>query len=344
MQKLLTVVIPTYNMERWLERCLDSLVVADAPELMSCVEVLVVIDGATDSSARIARRYEDHWPQTFRVIEKANGNYGSCVNCGLSLANGKYIKVLDADDCFFPRGYRIFLERLANVDADMILTSGSNCSGDDTVRWSTFCYADGAMLPVEELRHVWIHEVTHRTDLLRRIGYRQTEGISYTDEEWVFYPMFAVNTFCAMDIDLYRYTVGREGQTMQAAQWKKAMANEIRVTHGMFDYLSAHPWRESRALNYVRSKMQERIEGFYRRALIECGMYGDEALADFDQWLERESPELWQMLDGVTAASSRFRFRYIHYWRSHGCCVCYWPNRFRLYDLWLKIRALKGWQ
>ena len=108
MDKILTVVIPTYNMEKLLDKCLTSLIVNDK-ELMNQLEVLVVIDGAKDRSSEIAHSYEIKFPNTFRVIDKENGNYGSCVNRGLNEALGKYIKILDADDWFDSKGFKEYL-------------------------------------------------------------------------------------------------------------------------------------------------------------------------------------------------------------------------------------------
>ena len=72
MQKLLTIVIPTYNMQAYLNRCLDSLVVCDS--LIGLIDVLVVNDGSRDDSSAIAHKYEESYPQSFRVIDKENGN------------------------------------------------------------------------------------------------------------------------------------------------------------------------------------------------------------------------------------------------------------------------------
>ena len=95
--KILSIVIPTYNMEKYLPVCLDSV----TDELVSDrLEVIVVNDGSTDGSLDIIRRYEQKRPDLIKVIDKANGHYGSCVNAGLGIATGKYFKILDADDWF----------------------------------------------------------------------------------------------------------------------------------------------------------------------------------------------------------------------------------------------------
>ena len=124
MQKLLTIVIPTYNMQDYLHRCLDSLVLKDE-QLMSQLEVLVINDGSKDNSSAIGHEYETKFPNTFRVIDKENGNYGSCVNRGLKEATGKYIKVLDADDWFDTDEFVKYLAELLKVDADLVLTDYS---------------------------------------------------------------------------------------------------------------------------------------------------------------------------------------------------------------------------
>ena len=94
-KKVLTVTVPSYNVEEFLEECLDSFV---CPEIMDDIEVLIVNDGSTDSTAEIGRRYEEEWPGTFRLITKENGGHGSTINRGVEEASGEYFKVVDGDD------------------------------------------------------------------------------------------------------------------------------------------------------------------------------------------------------------------------------------------------------
>jgi glycosyltransferase involved in cell wall biosynthesis len=84
-----------YNMEQYIDQCLSSLIIGEG---MEDLEVLVINDGSRDSSLSLARKYEQQYPQTYRVIDKENGNYGSCINRGLAECTGRYVRVLDADD------------------------------------------------------------------------------------------------------------------------------------------------------------------------------------------------------------------------------------------------------
>ena len=133
MNKILTVVIPTYNMEKYLRKCLNSLIIDDK-DLLKSLEVLVINDGSQDSSSVIAHEYEQSYPEIFRVIDKENGNYGSCINRGLREATGKYIKILDADDSFDTKNFSVLLKNMASIDVDMFISDFSVVSGKDTIK------------------------------------------------------------------------------------------------------------------------------------------------------------------------------------------------------------------
>ena len=98
MEKIISIIVPTYNMEKYLKNGLDSLIISERKER---VEVIVVNDGSKDRSLEIAAEYVEKYPSVFRLIDKPNGNYGSCINAALKIASGKYIKIMDADDHFF---------------------------------------------------------------------------------------------------------------------------------------------------------------------------------------------------------------------------------------------------
>ena len=214
MDKILTIIIPTYNMEKYLHKCLDSLVVS--ADDMLAFEVLVVNDGSKDSSLQIAKEFNSRHPQTFRVIDKENGNYGSCVNRGLKEAKGKYVKVLDADDYFDTDAFKIAIDFLKNNDYDLVLTDYNKVDEKGTVeKMFELTIPHNTPLTFDRLlgfssRRMHMHRIFYKTDKLRAINYHQTEGMSYTDQEWMGEPMMTVNTIYYMDICLYQYLVGRE--------------------------------------------------------------------------------------------------------------------------------------
>ena len=118
--KLLSVIIPAYNMEAYLQQCVESIL--RTPSLAT-VEVVVVNDGSKDKTLRIARQYAERYADTVRVIDKPNGNYGSTINAALPVVRGEYVKILDADDCFDTPSLAKFLEFLRKMQGvDMVVT------------------------------------------------------------------------------------------------------------------------------------------------------------------------------------------------------------------------------
>nr|CRY95897.1 hypothetical protein [uncultured prokaryote] len=106
-------------MEKFLPYCLDSFIV---PDNLPLLEVVVVNDGSKDKTLEIAKSYESRYPETFRVIDKENGNYGSCINVALKYLRGKYVKVVDADDSVDTENFNEFLAFLQTVDSDLVLS------------------------------------------------------------------------------------------------------------------------------------------------------------------------------------------------------------------------------
>ena len=125
--KILTIVVPTYNMEKYLSRCLDSMLINNSRK--ESLEILVVNDGSKDSSMSIAKDYEKKYPDIVKAIDKENGNYGSCVNRGLKEATGKYFRILDADDTFQMCALESMLNALPTTEEDMLVTRYSYLLG-----------------------------------------------------------------------------------------------------------------------------------------------------------------------------------------------------------------------
>ena len=95
MNKILSIVVPVYNTEKYIKRCLDSIVIDDVIE---DIEILIVSDGSKDSAINIAKEYNEKYPKSVIIVEKDNGGHGSTINKGLEIASGKYFRVLDSDD------------------------------------------------------------------------------------------------------------------------------------------------------------------------------------------------------------------------------------------------------
>ena len=125
--KLLTIIIPSYNMEAYLEKAVQSLVVER--ELFDLLDIIIVNDGSKDQTLNIALLYANMYSSSISVIDKTNGNYGSCVNAGIKKAKGAFIKILDADDTFEIEAFKSYLRELLLSEerkelVDLFVTDG----------------------------------------------------------------------------------------------------------------------------------------------------------------------------------------------------------------------------
>ena len=97
MNKILSIIIPTYNAAQFLDKGLSTFIMEDK-EMMDKLEVLIVNDGTKDNSVEVAQKFVDRYPNTFKIINKENGGHGSAINTGVENVTGKYFKCVDADD------------------------------------------------------------------------------------------------------------------------------------------------------------------------------------------------------------------------------------------------------
>ncbi len=318
MAKTLSIVIPTYNMEKYLRHCLDSLIVND--DLMDQLEVLIVNDGSKDKSSEIGHEYELKYPQTFKVIDKENGNYGSCINVGLKLASGKYIKVLDADDSFDTDGFSSFMSKLKEVEVDLVITDFVCVNEQDQVtQKETYNIPEGKVMKYDDLCHyssfmyLPMHAVAYKTENLRGIGYKQTEGISYTDQEWMFAPFTTVKTAVYHKLSVYRYLIGREGQTMDPKVLVRNISHTKTGIDSMMKFYNASSFDNSYS-KYLSQRLMNRIRYVYSIYLTQGYEMDMNELVSFDDQLKSDNKDLYDKADEFSIGRV-LKYKYVNAWR-----------------------------
>lgn len=218
----MTVCIPTYNMEKLLGRCLDSFILDK--ETMDKLQILVVNDGSKDSSSKIGHEYEAKYPDTFKVIDKPNGNYGSCINAALQVATGKYFRICDSDDRYEKDNLQEYLTLLQSSSVDIVFSPYYILHFDSNLsrKMDAAPLENGKEMSISSIdwgnntymTYRAMHCIAVKTTNLTSHNYRQTEGISYTDAQFVFYSVLYSETCSFFDKPIYYYYMGRDGQTM----------------------------------------------------------------------------------------------------------------------------------
>ena len=298
-KKILSIIIPTYNMEALLDQCLTSLIL-DTKELREKLDVIVVIDGATDRSSEIAHKYADKFSEMFFVIEKENGNYGSCINAALPQAKGKYVRILDADDSYYTENLPAYLNVLEQQDVDLVLTDFNtvNVNGE-VVSEKRLPFKANSPFFFSEIpsdTFIAMHEIAYRSSIFKEIDYHQTEGVSYTDLEWVFHPMSKVKTVFYLSLPIYKYLIGREGQTVDSKVKIKRIGHTVQSLKNQLIIFKSIP-STSMAYSYMNNLLFQRARFIYL-AHITQGAPLD--LVSIDNMLRKSCRSVYDRLSEVT--------------------------------------------
>ena len=220
MDKILSVGVAAYNMEKYLEQCLTSLAIGRERDVL---EILVIDDGSTDGTPEIAQRYAQDYPGTFSLIRlNPNRGYGGAVQKSIEQAQGKYFMVLDADDWVSSESFGECVGFLRNCHADLVLFDRIICYQEEKkTSWVSLIKGDFLLhqtLPIAQAAPtLWDYSVHHmivKTRILQDIDIRLSPGF-YADMELTWFPLPHIETVVVTDrcIKTYRR---REGQSTTA--------------------------------------------------------------------------------------------------------------------------------
>lgn len=233
LKKVLSVSVAAYNIEQYLAETIDSCL-AIPDEYLKKLEVIIVNDGSSDGTLAIAKNYEEKTPNVVRVVDKPNGGHGSTINAALAVAQGKYFRYLDGDDWFERDGLIACLDNLSKTDADVYYSPFIQFyenDGTSELINSLEGVAPGIQ-PIDALVKGGIaaaHSLTYKTSLLRKLHFSLTENCFYVDTEYAFIPLaFAENIYVQFE-PLYRYRLGRAGQSMSKEVREKRWRDVVTV-------------------------------------------------------------------------------------------------------------------
>ena len=283
--KYISFAIPCYNSEAYMAQAIESILPGGED-----VEILIVNDGSKDRTAEIGKEYEDKYPGIVKLINKENGGHGDAVNAGLAHASGKYFKVVDSDDWVD----RISLMKILNVlknfeeeeqEVDMLIANyvyeKVGMEHKKVIRYDNVL-PENQILKWDEIgqfhigQYILMHSVIYRTDMLKLCQLTLPKHTFYVDNIYVYYPLPHVRTLYYMDVDFYRYFIGREDQSVNEKVMISRIDQQIFVTKTMIDMYELRRIQSKKLrkymLNYlaimmtvssilcIRSKKKENLE------------------------------------------------------------------------------------
>jgi len=231
-----------------MRKCIDSLLPGGED-----VEIIIVNDGSSDSTPHIAEEYRERFPGIIKVVNKENGGHGSAVNAGIEQARGLYFKVVDSDDWVSQSAYIRILDKIKELlkggkSIDMFISNyvyEKEGEKRKKVMKYTHTLPEEKIFTWKEVRHfrvgqyILMHSVIYRTNLLRDCGLKLPEHTFYVDNIFVFNPLPYVKTMYYMNVNFYRYFIGRDDQSVNEQVMISRIDQQIKVNKLLVDYYIA---------------------------------------------------------------------------------------------------------
>lgn len=277
--KTITFAIPCYNSAEYMDKCVESILAFDDGN--GDIEILIVDDGSTkDDTAAKADAWHDRFPETIYALHKENGGHGSAVNMGLANARGRYFKVVDSDDwldedamreimpylraqselrdaCDLVIGNYVYEKVYENtrtaIDYKNVFPTDREFTWDDIGRFKSSQY-------------LLMHSVIYRTELLRDVRLVLPEHCFYVDNIFVYVPLPAVFSIRYFDVDMYRYFIGREGQSVNEDTMKARIDQQLRITRFMIDAVDLQN-------DVVQKKLRRYMENYLSMMMCICSVF-----------------------------------------------------------------------
>lgn len=330
MSKLLTVVIPVYNVEIYIDQCLESFLI---PEIMDDLELLVIDDGSSDTSAERVHRYLNEYPDSIRLISKENGGHGSAINRGIEEAAGKYFKVVDGDDWVDGKALKKLIAFLKREDCDLIYTNyywvsekNGKKKHERAVPFAGVEY--GKIYSFREIAKkcfIKMHNMTIRTSILKEHCPPIDEHCFYVDNEYILFPIPFVRTTAFLDVTVYQYRIGRAEQSVNIKKMQERCGQHEYVLYHLFSfYKEKKAELSSEVENYlakgiarmvcsqIKIYLSYRPEEKYRKKIMDLDLKLKQEYPSIDQAVENRAVFLLRVSKYSLYRVGAILFRCIH--------------------------------
>ena len=217
-----------------MEKCIDSLLIGKED-----VEIIIIDDGSKDKTGKIADRYQKKYPTIVKAIHQENGGHGAGINTGLKHATGKYFKVVDSDDWLDEKAYKKLLKEIKHIDTDLVVcnyvytyTDGRK---EQTISFANV-YEEGKVLTWNDIHRFNLthipspHSIMSKKSVLEKSNIDLPKHVFYEDNLFIYLPLVNTNTIYYLNLDLYRYYIGRADQSVQETQLIKRSSHQVLVS------------------------------------------------------------------------------------------------------------------
>ena len=302
-EKLISVCVPAYNVEKYLDRCIYTLINHD---MSPYLDIMIVDDGSVDKTAVIAREYEEHYPGIVRLISKENGGHGSTINRAVKEAKGKYFRTVDGDDWVDSRQLAAFMNELLRRDCEADVISSNYHEVDMDTSKLTPVSQEMDLDYYREYRfedldadkvYLTLAGMMIKTSILREMKVKILEHAFYVDVEFILFPVPYINTILFTDHYIYKYMRGNAEQSVAIPNMLKRYENHEKVMKRVLSY-GRKVSMDLGQKDYYNAILKRLLRTHYGLGLIydKDKVRGCSRSQRFDRFLMRTDPELYRFM------------------------------------------------
>lgn len=293
MGKVLSISVAAYNVEKFINQCLDSFV---ASRLIDDVEVIVTDDGSKDNTADIVSAYCEKYPTSVILVKQKNAGPGSTVNSGISVASGKYFRMVDGDDWVNTDDFTKLVEQLKNIDSDAVINNYVMVDNDtlEQVRCPVNNFESGVenkFADIADKLDIAMHNFIVKTEIMKQ-HVKVLNGF-YTDTQYLLFPTRYIKTLTYLDLDVYMYRVSLGTQSMSITSLQKNIAQHDAVVDSLLSFYE----------DYIASDdLDKRVEEYLRAKIVSIAGCELSTLLSFKANKERRE-DLYAFFDKISSMS-----------------------------------------
>jgi len=312
--KLITFAIPSYNSAEYMNRCIDSILAIGTEEEM---EIIIVNDGSSDNTGEIADDYVAKYPNTIKAIHQENGGHGEGVNQGIRNATGLYFKIVDSDDWLdIEDGRKLMADLRQQLNEEnpvdlyvcnyvyehvvrnkqSIMSFSNAFPKEKTITWDE-------TKPFYMSQYLLMHTMYYRTEVLRESGLVLPKHTFYVDNLFAYLPLPYVKTLRYLKLNVYRYFIGRDDQSVNEVNMIKRIDQQFRVTNLMLEA------SKSAQIKLLDKKLQRYLSNYMRIIMAVSMAFAFMAKTPESYKMEKD---MWKLLKEVNPEwYSKLKYRSI---------------------------------
>lgn len=298
--KLITFVLPCYNSEEYIDRCVES-IIKGSGKSRGDIEILLIDDGSSDDTPKIIDMWQNKYPKIIKAIHQKNKGHGGAINTGLKNTTGQYFKVVDSDDWLDEDNLYELLVRLKKLHTkklDMLVCNYVYDGKSHKSMGYKRSLPSGKIITWDDIgkfgpsNYILMHSMILRTDILREMKFKLPEHTFYVDNILAYTTLQKVQTLYYENVDIYHYFIGREDQSVNEKVMTGRYAQQLKVNKLLID-----------AIDFGDKKLPPKLRAYLTNYL--SMMMTISSLFSILAKKQGEKDELWQYLGSKNPEASK---------------------------------------